>query len=465
MPLFSYYGQNAGGILDDVPISSAMANASREWLEAFQGCAPWQLSKTYQSRLPSLLTGRAATLATSELELSAQETARGDALIKTLNEFLPRFKEGVQRACAAGICALRPYYEGGRVRVEVVPAGRFYVKKFSADGAPLQAVFLDFEDSPSGSYCRMETHTLTNGVATVENKAYRARGGVLGGEVSMTAVDRWAELPETAEIKGVDRLLFALIRMPMANTVDDSSPLPISLYAEAMDSIRAFDELFNDLIYEMQSGRRRNIIDITALPPEHQPGSMALKKQHRSPLAGVASTYVLVDSAGQLNDGRTKPFDDYSPTMRVEEYGKALALLLRDIERKTGFSPGTFSVDDRRGGVTAREVISSDMETYQTVKSLQERALRPALVDLAYAIDTLDRIHGIAEGPEPEFSIAFGDSIFEDTESEFNRRLLLANAGYLEPAQLIAWYFGCSEERAREMIPQATETIDIFAGG
>ena len=48
-----------------------------------------------------------------------------------------------------------------------------------------------------------------------------------------------------------------------------------------------------------------------------------------------------------------------------------------------------------------------------------------------------------------EAEIAFGDSIFEDTGTEFQRRLQMAQAGILRPEKLLSWYFSVDEDAAR----------------
>lgn len=465
MPLLNSIRLGRGsGVMDDVAISSTMAANLTDWLNAFYGVADWQASGVYNSRLPSTLTGRIATLATNELEITAADNPRGRAVREAFGRFSPNLKTALQHAAAAGMCALRPYVDNGKILVQMFPAGKFYPTEIGPDGSLRGCFFLDFRDSAAETVTRVERYQMqADGTITVTNTAYRYSGGVLGAPVPLSSVPRWAGLTPEATIRDVDRLPVAIVRMPFANTVDDTSPMPISFYAEALDSIREFDGVYREFLYELHSGKRRSIVDYSALLPEHTPTDKTLRSGRGSPLSGVTDTYVLIDGAGQL-DGKTRPFDDYSPAIRVEEYKQALTLLLRDIERKTGFSPGTFSVDDRTGGVTAREIISQDMETYQTVKDIQEKALRPALTDLFYAIDVLARANNLATGGAPEPAITFGDSVFEDTESEFTRRLLLVQQGVLKPELLLKWYFGVSEEQAAGMIPDQTPTIDLFGG-
>lgn len=109
--------------------------------------------------------------------------------------------------------------------------------------------------------------------------------------------------------------------------------------------------------------------------------------------------------------------------------------------------------------VTATQVLSEDRTTYNTVAQLQ-RQLRPALVSIAKITANLARFYGydVIDG-EP--AVEFGDSVFEDTGTEFNRRFQMVQAGLLKPEEFNAWYFGVPLDKAREMLPEMT---DVFGG-
>ncbi|MDE7105101.1 MAG: hypothetical protein K2O36_04390, partial [Ruminococcus sp.] len=55
----------------------------------------------------------------------------------------------------------------------------------------------------------------------------------------------------------------------------------------------------------------------------------------------------------------------------------------------------------------------------------------------------------------------WGDSVLEDTDKEFQRRLQMVSAGILTKEKFIAWYFHCNEKKAAEYIPQ----FDALFGG
>ena len=110
-----------------------------------------------------------------------------------------------------------------------------------------------------------------------------------------------------------------------------------------------------------------------------------------------------------------------------------------------------------KGLVTATQVLSEDRTTYNTVSQLQ-RQLRPVLEALSRITVTLARFYGI-ECEDGECAIEFGDSVFEDTGTEFNRRFQMVQAGLLKPEEFNAWYFGVPLDKAREMLPPMSEAF------
>lgn len=77
-----------------------------------------------------------------------------------------------------------------------------------------------------------------------------------------------------------------------------------------------------------------------------------------------------------------------------------------------------------------------------------------ALENLAYA-------YGYLLNCDSSLTCTFGDSVLEDTDKEFQRRLQMITAGLLSKEQFISWYFGCSVEEAVQYMPV---TSDLFGG-
>ena len=447
------------GIWDDVEISPPMARAITEWLNAFYNCPEWSGKSVRLSGLPATITGFLATLVTNELTVTCGDSARAKFLDTQLQPLIRRMHNAVQLASAGGQIIIKPFVQGGKFYFDLVEPGRFFPTRFSADDRVMAGYFADYRDVKDVSYVRIETFDCDGSTLTITNRAYRSTGDVLGAEVSLETVAAWAEIQPEVTIQGISKPLFGAIKMPFANTVDDASPLPVSLYAGAMDTIMEFDQVFTEMIYELHSGKRKNIVDEKSILPTARHRDMVKNKgiSFRDPSAD----FYIIDA---LNE-QYEPFRDYSPSIRTAEYMTGLKAILHMIENQCHLSPGTMSIDERTGAVTATQVISQDRTTYNTCGAIQQQGVTQGLLDVIDAMDVMCHLYNLGPAGELDPSITYGDSIFEDTQQEFARRLQMVQAGVLKPGKLLEWYFSVDEKTAEtEYLAEQTQTIDYFGG-
>ena len=431
-------------------MTPAMADAVRRWDDAFY--LPDQ--PPHSLKMAATLTSLMATLATSELTLSAGAGARADWMQGQIDaNLLPSLFEAVQLAGVGGMAAVKPYVDGGSIYVEVIPRSRIFPQRWGPNRRLDAGYFTDFDKLDGAAVVRVESFAMEEGGLHIQNKAYRLKeAGWMGGEVALAEVPRWADLQPDLLIRDVDRPHFGLLRIPTVNTVDGSA-YPVSLYANALDSIRQLDETYNEFVWERSTGKRRMILDRGAAMRDPVSGKPAVNFKE------LASDYYMT-----LDMPETRPWDDYTPELRFDAYRTAMETQLRLLEMQVGFSQGTFAIEPRTGRVTATQVISEDKTTYNTIKAIQERGMATGLLDVLYWFDTYATLYRLAPAGAFEPAVSFGDSIFEDTGTEFARRLQMAEARYLRPELLLAWYFGVSEDKAREMMPADAGDALTFAG-
>ena len=151
---------------------------------------------------------------------------------------------------------------------------------------------------------------------------------------------------------------------------------------------------------------------------------------------------------------------DYKPILTGEEK----AWLKEHGAIRMGFltsDSGVSTYDPATGRMTATQVTSDDRDTYSTIKSIQDRGLKQGLEDVIYIYNVYATLGDLAPVGDVEPSVAFGDSVFEDTGTEFGRRKQLVDGGYLKPEKLISWYFGCSDEEALAYMPDGSASLGI----
>lgn len=437
-----YAGQM--GLWEQANISPAMAQSQRAWLRAFYNAPEW--GERQLANLPATLTGFLATLVTGELNINCGGSLRGQFFTQQLQCLQRRLQGAVQLAAGCGMAVIRPIVCGQDFQFEILGPDRFFPTRFGAEGQVMAGYIADFDDTGGISYVRLESFDCNGSQVRISNRAYRMQGDVLMEAVPLSVISRWQALAPEIMLAHVKKPLLGCIRMPFANTVDGSSPLPVSIYAGAMESMAEFDRVYEELLYELHSGKRKRIIERQAISPERKVGSPG-----RGDLAGRGyrdispDNYIVLDPMEQA-----KPFDDYSPQLRTGEYLTGLKLILHMVENQCHLSPGTLSLDARTGTVTATEVISQDRITYSTCAAIQQSASL-ALLDVINAMDALATLYRLCPAGKIIPSISFGDSVFEDTQQEFQRRMTMVQAGVLRPEKLLEWYFDVDEDTARSM--------------
>ncbi len=231
--------------------------------------------------------------------------------------------------------------------------------------------------------------------------------------------------------------MIATLRTPYANNIDLDSALPVSLFANSVGTLHEIDAAHSEYIAEFKKMRAKVFADETVLQGKN----------------GITDDY-FVKIEGDGKSTMEQQIMTYAPQIREEAHKAAINTELRLYEVQIGVSCGTFTFDSAKGLVTATQVLSEDRTTYNTVAQLQ-RQLRPVLEALAKITGTLARFYGF-EVTDGEPAIEFGDSVFEDTGTEFSRRFQMVQAGLLKPEEFNAWYFGVPIDKARELLPEMT---------
>ncbi len=385
---------------------------------------------SHPAGMAAALTGTVATLATSELNLSVKGGQRAEFLQKALEKFQPQLTQGVQLALALGCCILRPRAEAGELVLELIPGDRFYPTRLQGNGQPQAGFFLDHRRAAGRELIRLEGFDFRDGVLRQTNRAMELRDG-RWQEIPLDSLEEWSELEKDVTIQGVAGPLFGNLQLPFQ--VESDSPFPKSLFSGAESTLEELDRLWGELLYELHSGKRKRIIERQALPAEGtKPIYGGLSYQDLT-----SDVYLVLDPEEQI-----KPFDDYSPEIRAGAYLNSLGALVRLLENQCHLSPGTLQLEEITGNpATATEVIAREKTTYHTCGAIQQLAILPAIHQLFTAMDALCDLYNMCPPGPAELTVTFGDSVFEDTGTEFARRMEMVQAGILPGEALKNWYF------------------------
>ena len=98
------------------------------------------------------------------------------------------------------MAAIKPFVKGGSVYVEIIPRSRIFPKGFGPNKRIESGFFTDFDRLKDGKpVVRIEEFALQEDGLLITNRAYRLKeADGIGGELSLSEVERWACLLYTS---------------------------------------------------------------------------------------------------------------------------------------------------------------------------------------------------------------------------------------------------------------------------
>lgn len=434
----------------DVAISSEMQTAIDQWAAMFMDKAPWLDDTTQSLGLASAVAGEIARLTTVELESTITGSPRADYLQGEYARVLADLRSRVETAAAGGGLVFKPYVDGEHIAVDCVPAWRFFPTAFNSQREVTGAVFVEQVTKGKTYYTRMEHHQLADEGYTIRNLAFSSlTRWTLGNPCSLEAVDEWADLEPELTIRYKDGtapegVLFAYFRMPFSNTVDPESPLGVSVYSRAVGLIKEADRQYSRILWEYEGSE---------LAVDASQGALQVKSPDgKAPVLPPRSKRLFRELAIDQGQGGDL-YKVFNPEIRDTSLFNGLDKILKRIEFNCNLAYGTLS-DPQNVDKTAEEIRSSKQRSYSAVCDVQ-RSLQDALEHLVWAMDFYATLYKLAPRGEYDVNFTWGDGVLQDTDKEYMRRKEMADNGYLRPEKFVAWYFGISEDEAKDYMPEA----------
>ena len=203
--------------------------------------------------------------------------------------------------------------------------------------------------------------------------------------------------------------------------------------AKGILSIMEFDRVYSELLYELHSARRKNIVERTAIVPESKRKRFR-GLRYQDP---TTDTYVLRPRRGaQPLSGLFPQHPHGKLPVRASRHPPYHRESVPSVPRLFGIGRPNRRHDRHRGH------LSGNRTTYHTCAAIQQQGLTPAIVQLVHAVEALGDVYGLLPEGETEVSVSYGDGVFEDTQKEFVRRMEMLKAGVIDADEVRKWYFG-----------------------
>lgn len=442
----------------NVAVSDEMINRIREWGEIYENKAPW-LQDDFEKRVTSLELPAGIAAEFSRLILykgkswvtakgGSGENSRSQWLQEQYSSFMKGLRPELEVACAVGGMVFKPYIINRRIYVDTIANDRFIPCAFDLEGNITEAVFLSTAVIGNKYYTRLECHSWKSDLRyEITNRVFSSStSNTLGTECSFSEIPQWSGIEKIKTFTNVKQPLFSYFKLPIANNIDRNSAMGISCFSRSLNQIRQADEQWERTMWEFQGSE---------LAVMAESGMFRIVKGEADIPSGNKRLYRI------FQDRDSKDLlKEFAPSIRDNSLFNGLNRIFQRIEFNSGLAYGTLS-DPQIVEKTAEEVRGSKQRSLTHVKNIQE-SLQDALQHLIYALNAYADIYEFSSSGEYETIFEWGDGVTEDRDKEFARRLQLVTAGKLKAEKLLAWYFGCSEDKAKEYMPDAAL---LFGGG
>ena len=287
-------------------------------------------------------------------------------------------------------------------------------------------------------YYYLQIHTRgANGNYVIENLLYEWQEDALS-EVELNSVKGFEGIPKKINTASPERQ-FIVGRLNIANNIDTTNPMGISVFANAIDQLKGCDIAYDSYVNEYILGKKRIMVKLEALSSVD--GDPAFDSND-------VVFYELPEDSN--NDTLIR---EINMEIRSSEHNAGLQDMLNSLSAKCGFGENHYRFD--QGSIsTATQVVSENSTLFRTIKK-HEIILEDVLTEFVRIILRLANTYcGKSLDEDVEVSIDFDDSIIEDKDKEFQRDLMMLNAGIIQPYEFRMKYMNEDEETAKAALPQ-----------
>lgn len=365
------------------------------------------------------------------------------------NNFKVKGNELQERKAAGGTVAIVPYVSGmivdsengavsnsGKIKLNYCTAMSIYPLTWE-NGIVTECAFCSEWRDGGKDYTYMQIHHLENGQYVIENRAFEGTR-----EVPIYSVPGYESTPEVIRT-GSDKPQFVIDRLNIANH-DEDNPMGISVFACAIDQLKAVDIAYDAYVNEFVLGKKRIVVK-----PE------ATLDINGRPIFDARETVYYALPEDGSNGSIMEQVD---MTLRTQEFNAGMQDMLNVLSSKCGFGENHYKYDN--GNIsTATQVVSENSSMFRTIKK-HELILESALIDLCRIILRMgNKYMGMSLDEDVEISIDFDDSIIEDEESDFNRDARLLQMGILNDWEFRMKWMNEDEATAKAALPQMEKLV------
>lgn len=235
---------------------------------------------------------------------------------------------------------------------------------------------------------------------------------------------------------------FQLFKPNLANNLDLSNPMGISIYANSLDRFKSIDTKYDSFANEFELGKKRILVD-----------NSTLKAKAEATTDGEVKYVQYFDSNDKVYvavEGMEKqPAKEIDFTLRTADHIDAINADLNWLADNVGLGEGWYKFDGQ-SVKTATEVISENSKAFRT-RTHHLINVNDVVYDMVKAICELEGIQ------TNNITIKTDDSIIEDKNAEQIRAMQEVSQGLMSKKEYLIKIKGMSEQEADEELQKIQE--------
>lgn len=237
--------------------------------------------------------------------------------------------------------------------------------------------------------------------------------------------------------------LFYIMKTNIANNIDLDSPMGLSIYANAIDTLKGCDVAYDCCLREVITGQRIVMMNKCLLTTDDSGRPIAPQD--------VKQTYMQFFGDDAQSDV-SEFIKEFHPTLNTDALDKELQNQLNMLSSKVGLGSNYYRFDSSSGAVTATEYVGERNDFMRNAIKIS-KSIKIALKDLVLGILFVGKnILGANVDDNAKIDITLSDGVVEDDTKEREQDRQDVRDGIMTKAEYRAKWYGETIEEAKAVI-------------
>ena len=331
---------------------------------------------------------------------------------------------------------------GGKIKIDYC-SGNSIIPLSWDNGIINECAFAVEKVVKGDTYVYMQVHHFgENGNYDIDNFLYLKNNENLS-DVELSDVEGFENIPKTIHT-GSNKRQFVIDRLNIANNTSANNPLGVSVFANAIDQLKAVDIVYDSYINEFNLGKKRIMVKPSAM-----------KNLDGDPAFDTNDVVFYIMPEDSQDDSM---IHEINMSLRTTEFNTGMQDALNMLSAKCGFGENHYKFN--QGSIaTATQVVSENSTLFRTIKK-HEIILEDVLKEVARIILRLGNIYlGKSLNEDVEISVDFDDSIVEDKAADFERDARLLSMGIMGQVEFRMKWMNEDEKTAEEAIQELRDKM------